>query len=125
MSFKYKAYLPTMDKFVEMTELDTRTYINIVKYISNKDDELIVDAFEEVIKSRVSKGVYNKLTRLDKFFILCTVRSVCVGPFLSLTFEDEKSKKQYTSRVNIIQILQNLRIYLFLILKMILIFILI
>tara|TARA_R110000824_G_scaffold245720_8_gene434860 strand:+ start:7212 stop:8132 length:921 start_codon:yes stop_codon:yes gene_type:complete len=108
MSFKYKAYLPTLDKFVDMTELSTQSYINIVKYISNRDDELIVEAFEDIIKSRVTKSVYNKLTRLDKFFILCTVRSICIGPFLSLTFEDEKSKKQYTSRVNIIQILQSI-----------------
>ena len=108
MAFKYKAYLPTLEKFVEMTELSTQNYINIVKYISNKDEELIINAFEEVVKARVSKSVYEKLTRLDKFFILCTVRSISVGPFLSLTFEDDESKKQYTSRINIIQVLQNI-----------------
>ena len=108
MSFKYKAYLPTLDMYVDLVELNTEDYIALVKFISNKDESLIASAFEDIIRSQISEDIYNKLTRIDKFFILCTIRSVCVGPMLSLTFEDKDSKKQYTSRVSILSVLQGI-----------------
>lgn len=108
MKFKYRAYLPTLDISIPLTELSTRDYISIVKYVINDDSELIEEAFESILQAHVSADIYDKLTRLDKFFILCTIRAVSVAPSLSLTFNDDKSIRPYTSRIALFDILQNI-----------------
>ena len=106
--FKFKAYVPTLDIYVELEELKLRQYIDIVKYIANDDTDLIIQAFDSIIKCNISTEIYNKLTRVDKFFILCTLRAVCIGPVVSLVFEDEETNKQYTSKIELIKTLQSI-----------------
>jgi len=108
MKFKYKAYLPTLDISIPLQELSTKDYISIVKYVINDDPELIEEAFEDILQQLVPVSIYSKLTRLDKFFVLCTVRAVSVAPSLSLTFNDDKSIRPYTSRIALFDILQNI-----------------
>lgn len=106
--FKFRAYLPTLDQYVELPELALHEYIDIVKYITNDDTELIVDAFESMLHKNITDELYKKLTRVDKFFILCTIRAVCIGPVVSLVFEDEGTNKQYTSKIELIKTLQSI-----------------
>ena len=105
IEFKYKAYIPSIDDYVTLKELKTEQYIALVKTVMNKQQDMIVDMFDQIIYSNVSKKI--DLTRLDKFFILCTIRAVCVGGRLTLAFEDQTSKKPYKSHVQIMQLLQN------------------
>lgn len=107
-SFKFKAYVPTLDTYVHLQELKLRDYISIVKYIANNDTEMIIDAFDNIIKHNVDSEIFNRLTRVDKFFILCTLRAVSVGPVVTLVFEDEETNKQYTSRIELIKTLQSI-----------------
>jgi len=48
------------------------------------------------------------LTRIDKFFILITIRSICVGSVLSITFNDTDTEKPYTNRVDLFNMLQKI-----------------
>lgn len=107
-SFKFQAYVPTLDTYVQLTELKLSEYINLVKYIANDDTDLIIQAFESIIRDNVDSEIYKKLTRVDKFFILCTMRAVCVGPVVSLVFEDDETHKQYTSKIELIKTLQSI-----------------
>ena len=108
MEFKYKAYLPSLETHIPITELKTRDYLTVVKTVMNKQEDLTLSVFEEVINSVVPVEYLNDLTRIDKFFILITVRALCVGSVLTLHFEDTKSKKPYTSYIHLMQILQEL-----------------
>ena len=60
-SFKFKAYVPTLDTYVHLQELKLRDYINIVKYIANNDVEMIISAFDNIIKYNVDAEIFNKL----------------------------------------------------------------
>ena len=106
IEFKYKAYIPSIDDYVSLKELKTEDYIAVVKTVMNKQQDLIVSLFDNLIASHVDQS-YN-LTRLDKFFILCTIRAVCVGGRLTLAFEDAESKKPYKSHVQVLSLLQNI-----------------
>ena len=108
MEFTYKAHLPTLDMDVPVRELTTKDYITLVKCIANDDTTVIESVFEELIKSQLPKNIYNKITRLDKFFILLTIRAVSVGPTVSLTFTDEPTGKPYTSHVQLFEVLQHI-----------------
>lgn len=105
IEFKYKAYIPSIDDYVTLKELKTEQYIALVKTVMNKQQDMIVDMFDQIIDNNVNKKI--DLTRLDKFFILCTIRAVCVGGRLTLAFEDQTSKKPYKSHVQIMKLLQN------------------
>ena len=108
IQFKYKAYLPSIDQYVTLQELQLQDYIGLVKLIANDDTELIIQAFESLILKSVGNDIYSQLTRIDKFFILCTMRAVSIGPVVSLVFEDEETNKQYTSKIELIKTLQNI-----------------
>lgn len=108
MEFKYKAYIPSLDEHIPITELKTKDYLTVVKTVMNKQEDLTLSVFEDVINTTVPVKYIPKLTRIDKFFILCTVRALCVGSVLTLNFEDRESKKPYTSYVHLMKILQDL-----------------
>lgn len=108
MKFKYKAYIPSLDQHIPITELKTKDYLTVVKTVMNKQEDLTLAVFEDIINTTVPVEFIPKLTRIDKFFILCTVRALCVGSVLTLNFEDKETKKPYTSYVHLMKILQDL-----------------
>lgn len=105
IEFKYKAYIPSIDDYVLLKELKTEQYIALVKTVMNKQQDMIVDIFDQLIDHSSDRKI--NLTRLDKFFILCTIRAVCVGGRLTLAFEDTDSNKPYKSHVQIMNLLQH------------------
>ena len=108
MEFKYNTYIPSTDQFKLTKQLRTREYIELLKYITNNDQVALSKAYDELIQEHVDGVDINALTRVDKFFILITIRAICVGPVLSMKFEDEKTKKPYTSHVELFPMLQRI-----------------
>lgn len=105
MQFKYKIYVPSRDDYISVRELKTREYLSIVKTVANKQPDLIEGIFDDLLVDLTGTSDYN---RLDKFFILCTVRAVSVGGRLSLSFLDENTKKPYKTHIQILQLLQEI-----------------
>ena len=108
MEFKYSAYIPSTDSFVKVGQLTTKDYIELVKYITNADPLALIEAYDDVISQLTNNIDVKSLTRVDKFFILLTIRAICVGPLLSMTFEDVKSTKSYTSHVELFPVMQRI-----------------
>jgi len=108
MEFKYSAYIPSTDSFVQVKQLKTREYIELVKYIANSDPIALINAYDELISELVTEVRVSSLTRVDKFFILLTIRAICVGPVLTMSFEDAATKKPYTTHVELFPIMQKI-----------------
>ena len=108
MEFKYSAYIPSTDSFVPVRQLKTKEYVELVKYITNNDPIALIGAYDELISELVSDVKISSLTRVDKFFILLTIRAICVGPVLTMEFEDSTTKKPYTTHVELFPIMQKI-----------------
>jgi hypothetical protein len=108
MEFKYSAYIPSTDSFVQVEQLKTKDYIELVKYITNDEPTALIRAYDELLADLCPDIDVSTLTRVDKFFILITVRAICVGPILNVSFEDAKSNKPYTTHVELFPIMQRI-----------------
>lgn len=106
MEFRYAAYIPSIDDFTKARQLTTSNYIELVKYISNGNKQYIAAAYDEVLQDLCPEVELNSLTKLDKFFLLLTIRAISVGPLLSLSFD--VNGKQATARISLLEMLQKL-----------------
>lgn len=105
--FLYAAYLPCIQRTVNLHELSFEAYKQLVKLIHNNDDTCIADALENII-SNLLKIKVNEITFLDKLIILLTIRAVCVYPDLELTITDPKTQQKYNLQFNINDIIEKI-----------------
>lgn len=83
--FTSKLYLPILKKEIRYESLINYHYFNILKFITNNDDEGLNYYFEDIVKNLiVDKDLYSKLSNLEKFLILLDMRSTSVGDTLQL-----------------------------------------
>lgn len=105
--FFYTAYLPSNKKSVKLTELAFSDFKQLVKNILNDNNEIIGDAFEEVIRKCCSDDI-KEITFLDRLIILLTIRAVCIAPSLELTYLNEVNNATYNLVFDITQIIEKL-----------------
>jgi hypothetical protein len=110
--FLYTVHLPGIDKTVHLTELYFAEYKQLVKVITNDNNNLIAEAFEDIIKNHCIEDVSN-CTFLDKLLILLTIRSVCISPVLEIVAKCPDTDNQYncsTEITDIKNIIENTRV---------------
>lgn len=85
MQFSSKLFLPVLKEEVRYQNLNNSNYLDILKFITNNDDEGLLIYFEEILKEKIqNKKIISKLTNIEKFLILLDLRSVLLGDKLGL-----------------------------------------
>ena len=86
IEFTSKVYLPILKETVRFRNLNNNHYFDILKFITNNDDEGLNEYFENLIFTLiVNKSIYSNLSNLEKFLILLDLRSISVGDQLQIT----------------------------------------
>ena len=106
-TFVYTAFLPSLNKSVKLKELSFVTYKQLSKLITNNNDQLIIDAFDNIIKEHCLDDI-SDITFLDKLIILLTIRAMCVQANLELTITHPENKKPYNLTFKIYDIIEKL-----------------
>jgi hypothetical protein len=101
--FLYTVYLPGVDKHVHLTELSFLEYKQLVKVITNDNNDLIAAALNQIIKDHCLEDV-SSCTFLDKLLILLTIRSVCISPVLEIVAKCPDTGSQYNCTTEITDI---------------------
>jgi len=105
--FIYSVILPVSKRTVQLTEFTFTKLKDLVKNITNENNDIILLSFNDIIKEHCTDNV-DDLTVIDKLYILLTIRSVCVSPVLELIITCPKTKKQFNGTINISNILNTL-----------------
>ena len=94
--FSYNVYVPSLRRSVRYSELNSMTYMVILKYIQNDDDDGLEHILEHLIEQLCVEEInMKKLTRLDKYCILMTIIMVCVGNTLQYNILCPSTDKDY------------------------------
>lgn len=98
--FIYTVYLPGLQKTVRLTELSYSYFKQLVKIITNDDNELISAAFDDVIKQHCLDDV-SCCNAFDKLLILLTIRAVCISPVLELVISCPGTRESFNCNIEI------------------------
>jgi hypothetical protein len=86
IEFTSKIYLPILKETVRFRNLNNNHYFDILKFITNNDDDGLNEYFENLLLTLiVNKSFFSKLSNLEKFLILLDLRSISVGDQLQIT----------------------------------------
>ena len=85
MDFSSKLFLPVLKQEIRYSNLNNKHYLDILKFITNNDDEGLINYFEEIIEKNIKNRVsINTLSNIEKFLILLDLRSILLGDKLQL-----------------------------------------
>ena len=106
LEFTTKIYLPILKQTIRFKNLNNSHYFNILKFITNNDEEGLNDYFENLILDLIiDKSIFSDLSNLEKFLILLEMRSSSVGDSLQIT--GNNSSKIDLSIISIKNTIQN------------------
>lgn len=106
-TFVYTAYVPSLNKRVEIKELNHLAYKTLVKLITNNNNLQIATAFNQIITELT--GISAKdLSFLDKLIILLTIRSVCIANELELTVTNPSTNTPYSTTYQLYPIIEKI-----------------
>jgi hypothetical protein len=106
LEFTTKIYLPILKQTVRIRNLNNTHYFDILKFITNNDEEGLNDYLEAlVLNLLIDKSIYSTLSNLEKFLILLEMRSSSVGDSLQIT--GTNSSKIDLSIISIKNTIQN------------------
>lgn len=112
--FVYTVYLPGQKKTVQIKELQFNRYKHLVKIITNNNDEIVANFFDELLFDLCpEEKKIRSFSFLDKLIILLTIRIVCISPQLELIVNCPATQKQFNTTAklsDIIDKLQNLNL---------------
>jgi hypothetical protein len=110
--FKFRIYLPTLEKYVYFKELTSKDHLVFIKTLQNVDHNITLKYFRDLILKLCDNAVnYNELTRIDIFCILLNIRIICVSSLLKLKFKCEKTDKVYNIELDLYDILDRVTNY--------------
>jgi len=90
MNFSTKLFLPILKKEIRIEPICNRYYFNLIKYITNDDEEGIKDYLEYIISQIVvDKDIINDLSNLEKFLILISSKSFSSGNKIQISGENQ------------------------------------
>lgn len=85
MTFTTKLQLPILGREVRYSTIKNNNYFDIIKFITNKDDEGLNNYFEYILSHIIlDKSIIPKLSNIEKFLILLDNRSLTIGDNLQL-----------------------------------------
>jgi len=118
LEFTSKIYLPILKENIRFKNLNNSHYFDLLKFITNNDDDGLNDYFENLIKELiVEKSIYSKLSNIEKFLVLLDLRSTSVGDSLQITGTQSAKidlslnsiKKSIQDKVNNLNIIKNIK----------------
>lgn len=99
--FKLKVYLPSLQKFVFVKELDYKTYRNLVKSLYADDEIKTIEQFNLILDNIAPNIIQENATLLDKLAVFLLVREVCVSPDLIFNCTCGTTGTSFQHRVNL------------------------
>jgi hypothetical protein len=85
MQFSSKLFLPVLNEEVRYLNLNNNNYLDILKFVTNNDDEGLIDYFDNILQEKIlDKNLVSKLSVIEKFLILLDLRSILLGDKLQL-----------------------------------------
>lgn len=94
--FCYNIYIPSIAKEVGFYELCNRDYLNILKFIQNKDNQNLSQYLERMVKDLCSdESLGPSFSRLDKYCILLHIIMVCIGNHLEFNTVCKYTEKPF------------------------------
>lgn len=85
MQFSSKLFLPVLKEEVRYLNLNNNNYLDILKFVTNNDDEGLIDYFDNILQEKIlDKNLVSKLSVIEKFLILLDLRSILLGDKLGL-----------------------------------------
>ena len=85
MQFSSKLFLPILNEEIRYLNLNNNNYLDILKFITNNDDEGLIDYFYNILQEKIlDKNLVSKLSVIEKFLILLDLRSILLGDKLQL-----------------------------------------
>jgi hypothetical protein len=105
--FTYTAKLPSCNKVINIKELLYFDYKQLVKTLTNDNNHVTIDFFEDLIKNSC-EGDTSLFTFIDKIIVLLTIRAVCISPDLELTVTCPATDKTFNTNIQIFDIINNL-----------------
>jgi len=107
--FVYTVYLPGEKKTVYIKELQFNRYKQLVKNITNDNDNIIAEFFDDLLTDLCpDEPNIRQFTFIDKLIILLTIRSVCIAPTLELTITCPVTQKQFNTNLTIQSVVDKL-----------------
>lgn len=99
-NFKVKTYVPSLSTSIYVEEITNNNYLIINKFISSNDDEGLGNYLNNLYPEL-------EINSLDKFFILLSLRSICIGDkiILKVNFAD---KPPTTLKLSVKEILKKI-----------------
>lgn len=95
MKFTTKIHLPILKKEIRYSTIKNSNYFDIIKFITNNDDEGLNNYFEWILSEIiVDKSIVSKLSNIEKFLIILDNRSITIGDTLQLK-SNTSSKIQF------------------------------
>lgn len=108
-NFQTKAYLPSLKRFIYLKELTNSHYVNILKYIQNNDIVKLNEYFDFIINDLTDGSIsLEKMNRIDRFCLLLHIRIVNISSELTLNLKCSETKNDYTGKIDLNEILQEL-----------------
>ena len=99
--YKLKAYLPGLQKYIFVKELNYKTYRNLVKSLYTGDKIKTIELFNLILQDLTDEADIKNITLIDKLAIFLTIREVCVGPDLKLNCTCPNTSNQFNFQVAI------------------------
>jgi hypothetical protein len=113
LEFTTKIYLPIIKQSIRIRTINNSHYFDILKFITNNDEEGLNDYFENLILDLiVDKSIFCDLSNLEKFLILLESRIHSIGDNLttsSQTADATVNIPLYSMRDKIIESIKNFK----------------
>jgi hypothetical protein len=102
-----RIWIPSIQKYKRMKEIDCEQYRDILKSIDDDTDfELTLN--EVINYNLLDKSIFSTITLIDKFVILLQLKVVSCGPILKLTRVCEKCESKTNFSIDLNKMLDDL-----------------
>lgn len=107
--FCYDVFVPSMSREIKFYELDNASYMTILKFIQNNDDEGLCMFLNNLIKLLcVDSGHVESFNRLDKYCILLSMIMISVGNVLEYNVVCGETQQEYKIDIKINEIISRI-----------------
>lgn len=81
MDFYLRCWIPSLKRYIKITELKMGQLDVLSKFVLNEDHEGTAEALENILKENLNnQTIFDKLDKFDKWFILCFLRAANISP---------------------------------------------
>lgn len=101
--FVFNVYLPSIQDYVKVSELQNKEYINILKFNKNKDITGLSCYLEWLVQEKTDTHIH--LHRIDKFCIILTLLMVNIAHQVTLIGSCDQTDQEFEVHVDVADVL--------------------